>query len=81
MTEKQLIGNTPRCGKTINQYTCPECKVPLRRLDITLFQCPMCLKKVKAIAKELPYGYYTTYFYLCKHIVFLIKHLLYIFVQ
>lgn len=61
MSEKRLIGNAPRCGKIINQYTCPECKVPLRRLDTTLFQCPMCLKKVKAIAKELPsdYGYYT----------------------
>lgn len=62
MTEKRLlIGNTARCGKTIGQYICPECKVPLRRLDTTLFQCPICLKKVKALAKELSsdYGYYT----------------------
>ena len=62
MTEKQVIcGGSARCGKTIGQYICPECKVPLQRLDISLFQCPVCLKKVKSIAKELPsdYGYYT----------------------
>ena len=61
MTEKRLNGDSARCGKTIGQYICPECKVPLQKLDMTLFQCPLCLKKVKAIAKELPsdYGYYT----------------------
>lgn len=62
MSEKRLLfGGSARCGKTIGQYICPECKVPLRRLDTTLFQCPVCLKKVKAFAKELPsdYGYYT----------------------
>lgn len=61
MTEKRLNGGSARCGKTIGQYICPECKVPLQKLDMTLFQCPLCLKKVKVIAKELPsdYEYYT----------------------
>ena len=61
MTKKQVIcGGSARCGKTIGQYICPKCKVPLRRLDTTLFQCPVCLKKVKIIGKEPPsdYGYY-----------------------
>ncbi len=61
MTKKRLCGGSSRCGKTIGQYTCPECKLPLRRLNTTLFQCPVCLKKVKALAKEIPsdYGHYT----------------------
>ena len=59
MTEKRLTGGSARCGKTIGQYICPECKVPLRRLDTILFQCPGCLKKVKVLVMELPYdGYY-----------------------
>ena len=62
MTKKQILcSGSQRCGKTIGQYICPECKVPLQRLDTTLFQCPVCLKKVKAFVKEFPsdYGYYT----------------------
>ena len=49
-----------RCGKTIGQYICPDCKVPLRRVTGTLFECPLCNKKVKAFAKslEIPYDNY-----------------------
>ena len=57
--EKRLFGCPPRCGKTIRQYICPDCKTPLIRIGETIFYCVNCRKKVKAIAKEPPYRYYT----------------------
>ena len=51
MTEKRLIGNAPRCGKTISQYCCPECKTKLERIDETVFWCPNCKLKVGAMLR------------------------------
>ena len=62
MTKKQVIvGGSVRCGKSISQSLCPDCRIPLRRIDTLLYECPLCHKKVKALAKELDisYGYYT----------------------
>lgn len=50
-TEKQLIGTPPRCGKTISQYYCPECKTRLERIGETLFWCPNCKLKVGAMLR------------------------------
>ncbi len=51
MTEKRLIGNAPRCGKTISQYYCPECKTKLERIGETVFWCPNCKLKVGAMLR------------------------------
>ena len=53
MTEKRLIGNAPRCGKTISQYYCPECK---RRGDFsngcTNPDCTHSLKIIPRYGKD-----------------------------
>ena len=62
MTKKQVImGGSARCGKSISQSLCPDCRIPLRRIDTLLYECPLCHKKVKVLGRELdiPYGYYT----------------------
>ena len=48
---KSLIGTPPRCGKTISQYYCPECETKLGRISETLFFCPNCRLKVRAMLR------------------------------
>ena len=49
--EALVIGNAPRCGKTISQYYCPECKTKLERIGETVFWCPNCKLKVGAMLR------------------------------
>lgn len=52
MSDKQfLVGATPRGGKTISQYHCPECITKLERIGETVFWCPNCKLKVKAMLR------------------------------
>lgn len=52
LTEKQFLkGATPRCGKTISQYYCPECNTELIRIGETTFWCPNCQLKVGAMLR------------------------------
>ena len=49
MSERILYGMPARCGKSLSSHYCPVCKTPLVRVEETVFYCPNCHKKVKAL--------------------------------